>query len=120
MIDINKIEEIMKKEGNEKEFEYKGYKCFIHRMTYDNGKKLGHLNGYVKLPDNHKFTKIDYYDTDFDLTANINYSECHLPYCESEIGWYFGMSYDHIYDINPLTMYVMNYDHKLYGELCNL
>lgn len=44
------IKEIIKQEGNHKDFKYKGYKCHIHR-----NESMRFLCGYVEIPGGHKF-----------------------------------------------------------------
>ena len=55
-------------EPNRIDFTYKGYDCIILRHP-----KLGHLNGYIGIPDTHKLFGIDYNSGDnYNLFPNIH------------------------------------------------
>ena len=51
----NYIKSLVKLEGDKKEFEYRGFRCLVKRHLH-----LGHLCGYVEIPENHHLYEMDY------------------------------------------------------------
>lgn len=49
------IKSLIEQEGKEKKFEYRGFRCLIKRHA-----QLGHLCGYIEIPDNHILHNMDY------------------------------------------------------------
>lgn len=94
MTEINKQPWL--EEPDEVEFEHCGLKCKILRV-----KTLGHLCGYVGIPENHRFYKKSYDDLN-----EINELEVHggLTFSDT-IGndglWYFGFDAAHGCDLTP-------------------
>ncbi len=84
-------------EPNEMEFEHCGLKCKILRV-----KIMGHLCGYVGIPENHRFYKKSYHDLN-----EINQIEVHggLTFAgeinDNDGLWYFGFDAAHCGDLIP-------------------
>ncbi|MBO1097301.1 hypothetical protein FQS90_12305 [Enterococcus casseliflavus] len=53
------LNETIENEGNEKHFEYQGFQCHIRRVGVP---YMGHLCGYITIPDGHRLYKLDYTD----------------------------------------------------------
>ena len=51
------LKEIVELEGDEKSFEYKGYKCHIRRVGIPYS---GHLCGYIEIPSDHELYEMGY------------------------------------------------------------
>ena len=64
------MNELWKKEPNNVEFEAFGFKCEVKRID-----SLGHLCGYVVLPEDHKLYGTDYEEIDVDVHGGLTYSE---------------------------------------------
>lgn len=62
------INQIIEQEGNHKDFEYKGYKCHIHRNP-----SMLFLCGYVEVPQENKFHEND--GEDLDVHGGITWSD---------------------------------------------
>lgn len=60
--------EILEQEGNEKEFEYKGYKCRILRIEPET---MGHLCGYIEIPFEHELYQEEYDDIEKHYDWNL-------------------------------------------------
>lgn len=97
MIDSN-YKTIVDKEGNEKDFEYRGYKCHIRRV---NPEFSGHLSGYVEIPENHPIAKLDYdqiekyYDYDLPAHGGLTFAS------EVENAYWIGFDCAHSGDLCP-------------------
>lgn len=65
------LKDLIKQEGNEKDFEYKGYICHIRRVGVPYS---GHLCGYIEIPAGHKLCGVGYDDIEsyynYDLPAH--------------------------------------------------
>ena len=86
------IEELIAKEGDGKEFEYKGYKCEIWRHP-----TLLHLCGYVELPEFHElWGKLMYELENLDCHGGITFSEA-----GKEMNWKIGFDCAHYLDYTP-------------------
>ena len=53
------------------EFEDRGYKCIVSRIT----EAGGHLCGYITLPENHPWRKQEYHEIDCEVHGGITFSE---------------------------------------------
>lgn len=99
------LKEIIKKEGDRKEFKYNGYDCLILRQLQQK-----HLCGYVGLTKNDKYFNIDF--------NNIDDISCHGGLTFSEFGdnnnrpkkiddetiWWIGFDCAHYLDIIPAML----------------
>lgn len=84
-------------EPNSKEFEYKGYKCFIVRKRHS-----GSLCGYVEIPNGHALHRKDYQDIDILCHGGLTYSDnfnCLTK--ETTDNWYLGFDCAHYLDLVP-------------------
>ncbi|PZM87463.1 MAG: hypothetical protein DLD55_01165 [candidate division SR1 bacterium] len=83
---------ILKKEGNYKAFEYKGYKCRILRMgegmPFEH--RLFHLCGYVLLTKEDKRYGKDGAEIPYTVHGGITYSSHKLHLQQEEDGWWIG------------------------------
>lgn len=91
------LKEVVEKEGNEKDFEYKGYKCHIRRVGVP---YMGHLCGYIEIPKGHELHGMTYDE----IEDHYNYE---LP---SHGGLTFSGEVDNSYWIG--------FDCAHYGDLC--
>lgn len=86
------IQEIIKQEGSHKDFEYKGYKCHIHRNP-----SMLFLCGYVEVPNGNKYHGSD--GKDLDVHGCITWHNNYLPYSKYEIKkWILGFDCGHAGD----------------------
>ena len=74
----------------EKQFKYKGYRAFILAMP------IGHRCGYVELPKNHKYFRLDYDAIDVDCHGGLTYSDSHLQ--DIKDSWFIGFDCIHLGD----------------------
>lgn len=44
------VQELIKSEGNEMSYQYRGYDCLIKRVNHE---YMGHLAGYIRIPSDH-------------------------------------------------------------------
>jgi len=94
------IKEIIKKEGDYKEFEYLGYKCVIIRHP-----DFGYLCGYVGVERSHGLYGIDYTEIPDELGIDLVHGG--LTYSgrahwnETDDRWYFGFDCGHHEDFCP-------------------
>ena len=65
-----KVDDVIENEGNQKDFEYKGYKCHIERHL---PRLLGFLNGYMVLPRINWLAKNQREIDDFDVHGGVSY-----------------------------------------------
>lgn len=96
----------IEKEGDRKQFQYRGYDCLIRRVR----EAGGHLCGYVVIPEGHKLFKVSYDDLEDKyeihvhggLTfSNYGFSDYKdTPFNKSK--WYVGFDCHHAYDLAPL------------------
>lgn len=81
-----------------KQFTYKGYKCFVKEMGLWLGTSPFH-NGYVEIPKGHRLYRVNYMDSSFpDLEVNggITYNENFLKFNNEELeGWFIGFDTVH-------------------------
>lgn len=93
---------IIEKEGNRKEFSYRGYQALIVRICPET---LGHLCGYVKIPKENKLYGMHYEDIsemyDYEMPAHGG-----LTFSGSfeEGDWWIGFDCAHAGDIQPAAM----------------
>lgn len=92
------INEIIKKEENHKDFEYKGYKCHIHRNP-----SMLFLCGYVEIPKGNKFYGSD--GENMSVHGGITFYGDHLPYSDEKIydNWVLGFDCAHAGDYINMT-----------------
>ena len=94
------LSELINKEGNKKEFNYKGFDCCILRPR---AKIMGHLNGYVKLDEGHKYYNKDYDDILVEVHGGLTFSNLmskgngYLPE-----GFWIGFDCAHFEDLIPM------------------
>ena len=95
----NYIKSLMKLEGDKKEFEYHGFRCLIKRHA-----QLGHLCGYIEIPDNHILYNMDYdeiekmYDYELPSHDGLTFSGRLV----GEEGYLIGFDCAHAWDYIPL------------------
>lgn len=99
------LQEIVEQEGNEKDFEYNGYKCRVRRVGVPYS---GHLCGYIEIPVGHQLHGLDYdaieAHYDYELPAH-----CGLTYSgEVEGIHWIGFDCAHSGDLSP--MYLEGFD----------
>ncbi len=83
-------------EKDEITFLYREYECRIIRVFYENRKVFGgHLCGYIKIPENHKFYAKHYDDIDLSVHGGLTYSAM------EENGFWIGFDCAHFSDITP-------------------
>ena len=99
------LTEIVKAEGNEKHFEYKGFDCLILRTR---PATLGHLCGYVQIPKGHKLYDLSYneieekYNYDVPAHGGLTFD----GELQDQQGHWIGFDCAHSGDISPMsTMY---------------
>lgn len=86
------INQIIKQEGDHKDFEYKGYKCHIHRNP-----SMLFLCGYVEVPNGNKFYAED--GDELNVHGGITWSDDFLPYSDEKTGnWILGFDCGHAGD----------------------
>ena len=86
------IEEIIKQEGDHRDFEYKGYKCHIHR-----NKSMHFLCGYVEVPHGNKYYGND--GEDLNVHGGITWVNNYLPYHKDKSDtWILGFDCGHAGD----------------------
>jgi hypothetical protein len=88
-------------EPDQVDFTYKDIPCRVIRQ------EIGHLCGYIKVPNEHKFYKLDYDDIDIDVHGGITFNGS-IEDAENE--FWIGFDCAHWGDVCPK----MN---KLYSEL---
>ena len=92
---------ILKKEGNYKAFEYKGYKCRILRMGegMDPEYRLFHLCGYVLLTKEDRCYGKEYDTIPYTVHGGFTYSS-HRLHNQPEEWWRIGFDCAHSCDIS--------------------
>lgn len=92
---------ILKKEGNYKAFEYKGYKCRILRMGegMDPEYRLDHLCGYVLLTKEDRCYGKEYDTIPYTVHGGFTYSS-HRLHNQPEEWWRIGFDCAHACDIS--------------------
>ena len=93
------LKAILKKEGNYKAFEYKGYKCRIIRIWFWANTEMFHLCWYVLLSEEDKYYWYDYDEIPYLAHWWITYSDKTLIYQPEEWRW-IGFDCAHAGDIN--------------------
>lgn len=95
------LKEVVEKEGNEKDFEYKGYKCHIRRIGISYS---GHLCGYIEIPKGHELHGMTYDE----IEAHYNYE---LPAhggltfsAEVDNSYWIGFDCAHYGDLRPICL----------------
>lgn len=96
---------LVAREGDEKHFEYKGYRCRISRV----GKEYsGHLCGYIEIPTWHALYEMDYDE----IERRFNYElPAHggLTFSGYVQGRYWiGFDCAHFGDLRPFSRFVSN------------
>jgi hypothetical protein len=94
---LEQVLEIVQKEPNYENFEYKGYYCVIKRMMYLGGQ----LNGYVRIPENHEYYDKDYSWIPYDLPIECHGGITFSGELEGETGYYIGFDCAHAWDYMP-------------------
>ena len=93
-----------KSESDEDSFEYNGYRCRIQRAD-----TTGSLCGYVALPKDHEFSKIDYMDIDIEAHGGITYGQ------EDDQGVYWiGFDCAHWGDYSPKHAIIEKLSNRLF------
>lgn len=90
---------ILEQEGNEKDFNYKGYGCHIRRVGIP---YMGHLCGYIEIPRTHNLYEKDYdtiekiYDYELPAHGSLTFS----GYVNNE--YWIGFDCAHVGDLLPM------------------
>lgn len=96
--DLDKLENIIVKEGDKKRFEAFGYKCLIKRNHYTGG-----LCGYVGVSRNSKLYRMSYQDLEdkhnIDVHGGLTFSDFWSE--ETDDLWYVGFDAGHYMDVMP-------------------
>ncbi|MFI3605696.1 hypothetical protein [Vagococcus fluvialis] len=93
------LKEIVEKEGNEKDFQYKGYECHIRRVGVP---YMGHLCGYIEIPINHHLYLKDYdeiekfYDYELPAHGGLTFSG------NVDNSYWIGFDCNHSGDLAPM------------------
>lgn len=93
------LEETIRKEGDYKAFEYKGYKC---RIIRPHKREIIHLCGYVGLPSGHKYFGEDYDNIGVEVHGGLTYSSQRLHMQPEDDLWWIGFDCGHYGDISFL------------------
>lgn len=96
------LQELVKKEGNNKTFNYKGFDCEILRIS-----QLGHLCGYVDLPKSHPLFAIDY-DQEKIYSLNVHGGITYAA--ENGEKWRIGFDCAHAGDLVPGLDRILDYE----------
>lgn len=124
MIDIEKIKEKIKEEGDSKEGEYRGYRYIVLRSP------VGiNLNGYVALPKNHTF-RVGYgtswrghyifragYGTSWCGTSWCGHSGCRVHVPENVIDVHGGLTYSGDIEFSDGKHYCLGFDTAYSGDV---
>lgn len=96
------LKEIVEIEGDEKDFQYKGYQCRIRRV----GKEYsGHLCGYIVIPQEHQLYKKEYdeieemYNYELPSHRGLTFSD----FMNNE--YWIGFDCAHAGDLSPFSKY---------------
>lgn len=92
--ELSEIMRLIMTEPNGETFQYKGFKCLIKRHP-----DFFSLNGYVGLPEGHKFYGKGYDDIDIDCHGGITFAD-HWEDQKDNL-WYIGFDCAHHMDITP-------------------
>jgi hypothetical protein len=103
----NNINGFLQKEGDEKEFKYRGFICIIKRIQ-----EMGHLCGYVGIPKSHRFYGKSYRDiedmADIKVHGGLTFSNEFIPDMEKETAgrdlWFIGFDCAHAGDLMPYML----------------
>lgn len=93
------LKEIVEKEGNKKDFQYKGYICQIRRIGIQYS---GHLCGYIQIPKGHQlhhksYDEIEkYYDYELPAHGGLTFSGSF-----DNANW-IGFDCAHLGDLQPM------------------
>ena len=101
------IDDIIKEEGNFKEFKDKGYTCIVNRCYSKSAYAIMfHLCGYVVLEANHKCYGLHYDDIHIDCHGGLTYAGAIIKYpkYESLGGRMIGFDCSHSGDISSILM----------------
>ena len=109
MVDIGKILEKVKEEGDSKEGEYRGYRYIVLRMPIQIGINL---NGYVALPENHTF-RVGY------GTSWCGHSGCRAHVPENVIDVHGGLTYSGDIGFSDGKHYCLGFDTAHSGDVWN-
>lgn len=110
-------------ENDRKEWHAHGLRCLIRRHL-----TLGHLLGYVAIPESHPLYGItDIYKRNIDLISHggITYSGpgneeiCHTKRSEQSPLWWFGFDCCHCFDFWPAHITIMKAMDPTYQPLCS-
>lgn len=94
-MNTEEIKALIRKEGDYKAFEYRGFKCRILR----NSGGLINLCGYVGLPEGHKWFGKGYDDIDVDVHGGLTYARNYLHKQPETDLWWIGFDCAHLGDI---------------------
>lgn len=89
----------MAEEGNNQEFLYKGFTCLASRMP-----QTLHINGYVKIPQGHKYFGVDYNDIPVTVHGGLTY--CRLA--DDQVNWIVGFDTAHYMDLSLSTLFMFD------------
>jgi hypothetical protein len=94
---LEKVLDIIQKEPNYETFEYKGFKIVIKRMMYLGGQ----LNGYVRLPEEHKYYQKGYNDIPIECHGGLTFTGD----LEEDGDFYIGFDTAHYRDYIPFLQF---------------
>jgi len=79
-------------------FDHEGIECVVKRIIiqeWDNSFHMGHLCGYVRIPENHPWVNLNYGDIDVDVHGGLTYKHQHGD------GTWIGFDCGHSMDLIP-------------------
>lgn len=91
---LEQVLDIIQHEPNYETFDYKGFKCVIKRMMYLGGQ----LNGYVRLPEEHKFYGKGYDDIPIECHGGLTFTG---ELEDGDSDFYIGFDTAHYQDFMP-------------------
>lgn len=91
---LEQVLDIIQKEPNYETFEYKGFKCVIKRMMYLGGQ----LNGYVRIPEGHKYYSKGYDDIPVECHGGLTFAG---ELIDGDTDYYIGFDTAHYQDYMP-------------------
>lgn len=101
-MELQELKEIMKSEGDFKEFVCKDHACCILRGPSK------HLNGYVAIDKNSKFCGLGYFEIDLDVHGGLTFSDAYsdkLPFPKTfKDKWIIGFDCAHYQDLIPIML----------------
>lgn len=108
--------EIVKSEGNQKQFKHKGYECLIIRTSPEH---MGHLCGYIQIPKDHKLYDLDYYEIeeiyDYELPAHGGLT--FAGELQNQQGYWMGFDCAHLGDFLPMSPNVIPHQWETYKDM---